>query len=219
MQNSSGSGIYCREELLSLGARASRPHKTWQGRGDWLHRVGRFTRRLTLEQRLDKYAGGTPALPGGNPWLARCRSLSRALFCRSILPPSHARLRILQKAQRKKSFFATKWRRLWPSNSSGLVSHCVGIGSPPKIWLTPWIRVSYQILRTDATYLWVESRGGAPALDRGSRCCRRLSPLAGASISFLAAFPRPRSSNRTCCFPASGFQSGSCLRPRKALGP
>ena len=99
LQNSLGSGIYCREELLSLGARASRPHKTWQGRGDWLHRVGRFTRRLTLEQRLDKYAGGTPALPGGNPWLARCRSLSRALFCRSILPPSHARLRILQKAQ------------------------------------------------------------------------------------------------------------------------
>ena len=98
LQNSLGSGIYCREELLSLGARASRPHKTWQGRGDWLHRVGRFTRRLTLEQRLDKYAGGTPALPGGNPWLARCRSLSRAIFCRSILPPSHARLRILQKA-------------------------------------------------------------------------------------------------------------------------
>ena len=101
MQNSLGSGIYCREELLSLGARASRPHKTWQGRGDWLHRVGRFTCRLALEQRLDKYAGGTPALPGGNPWLARCRSLSRALFCRSILPPSHARLRILQKAQDK----------------------------------------------------------------------------------------------------------------------
>ena len=98
LQNSLGSGIYCREELLSLGARASRPHKTWQGRGDWLHRVGRFTCRLALEQRLDKYAGGTPALPGGNPWLARCRSLSRALFCRSILPPSHARLRILQKA-------------------------------------------------------------------------------------------------------------------------
>ena len=98
LQNSLGSGIYCREELLSLGARASRPHKIWQGRGDWLHRVGRFTRRLTLEQRLDKYAGGTPALPGGNPWLARCRSLSRALFCRSILLPSHARLRILQKA-------------------------------------------------------------------------------------------------------------------------
>ena len=103
MQNSLGSGIYCREELLSLGARASRPHKTWQGRGDWLHRVGRFTRRLTLEQRLDKYAGGTPALPGGNPWLARCRSLSRALFCRSILPPSHARLRILQKAHRQEN--------------------------------------------------------------------------------------------------------------------
>ena len=105
LQNSLGSGIYCREELLSLGARASRPHKTWQGRGDWLHRVGRFTRRLTLEQRLDKYAGGTPALPGGNPWLARCRSLSRALFCRSILPPSHARLRILQKAQVTKRIF------------------------------------------------------------------------------------------------------------------
>ena len=107
LQNSLGSGIYCREELLSLGARASRPHKTWQGRGDWLHRVGRFTRRLTLEQRLDKYAGGTPALPGGNPWLARCRSLSRALFCRSILPPSHARLRILQKAQVTKRIFVT----------------------------------------------------------------------------------------------------------------
>ena len=107
LQNSLGSGIYCREELLSLGARASRPHKTWQGRGDWLHRVGRFTRRLTLEQRLDKYAGGTPALPGGNPWLARCRSLSRALFCRSILPPSHARLRILQKAHSPISFLVS----------------------------------------------------------------------------------------------------------------
>ena len=23
-----------------LGARASRPHNAWQGRGDWLHRVG-----------------------------------------------------------------------------------------------------------------------------------------------------------------------------------
>ena len=78
LQNSLGSGIYCREELLSLGARASRPHKTWQGRGDWLHRVGRFTRRLTLEQRLDKYAGGTPALPGGNPWLASvCQKTSQ----------------------------------------------------------------------------------------------------------------------------------------------
>ena len=105
--------------LLSLGARASRPHKTWQGRGDWLHRVGRFTRRLALEQRLDKYAGGTPALPGGNladisadstifrdaraprgkPMASQVQILSRALFCRSILPPSHARLRILQKAR------------------------------------------------------------------------------------------------------------------------
>ena len=91
---------------MSLGARASRPHKTWQGRGDWLHRVGRFTCRLALEQRLDKYAGGTPALPGGNPWLARCRSLSRALFCRSILPPSHARLRILQKAHPLDRYFS-----------------------------------------------------------------------------------------------------------------
>ena len=36
--------------------------------------------------------------PWRNSWLKRCRSLSRALFCRSILPPSHARLRILQKA-------------------------------------------------------------------------------------------------------------------------
>ena len=60
LQNSLGSGIYCREELLSLG----------------------------------------------NPWLARCRSLSRALFCRSILPPSHARLRILQKAPPLTNSFA-----------------------------------------------------------------------------------------------------------------
>ena len=75
-------------------------------------------------------------------------------------------------------------------------------------------------LNPELTITWcpsVESRGGAPALDRGSRCCRRLSPLAGASISVLAAFPRPRSSNRTCGFPASGFQSRSCLRPRMAL--
>ena len=28
-------------------------------------------------------------------------------------------------------------------------------------------------------------------------------------------FPLPRSSNRTCGFPASGSQPGSCLRPRK----
>ena len=62
LQNSLGSGIYCREELLSLG----------------------------------------------NPWLARCRSLSRALFCRSILPPSHARLRILQKAQKLTRFLEQK---------------------------------------------------------------------------------------------------------------
>ena len=118
LQNSSGSGIYCREELLSLGARASRPHKTWQGRGDWLHRVGRFTCRLALEQRLDKYAGGTPALPGGNPWLARCRSLSRVLFCRSILPPSHARLRILQKAQGLRSQPSPRVSRVAESDAS-----------------------------------------------------------------------------------------------------
>ena len=125
LQNSLGSGIYCREELLSLGARASRPHKTWQGRGDWLHRVGRFTRPLALEQRLDKYAGGTPALPGGNPWLARCRSLSRALFCRSILPPSHARLRILQKARVTSFFICLRRRR------AGCMSHPFLDAHPP----------------------------------------------------------------------------------------
>ena len=46
---------------------ASRPHKTWQGRGDWLHRVGRFTCRLAPGQRLYKNAGGTPAVPRGKP--------------------------------------------------------------------------------------------------------------------------------------------------------
>ena len=48
----------------------------------------------------------------------------------------------------------------------------------------------------------VESRGGAPALDRGS-------PVAGGF--------RRRDQTRTCGFPASGFQSRSCLRPRMAL--
>ena len=40
-------------------------------------------------------------------------------------------------------------------------------------------------------------------------------PQSRSSLRFLT----PRSSNRTCCFPASGFQSGSCLRPRKASCP
>ena len=64
----------CREGLCPPGARASRPHKTWQGRGDWLHRVGRFTCLPAPGQRLYKNAGGTPALPGGNPRPAKCRS-------------------------------------------------------------------------------------------------------------------------------------------------
>ena len=49
---------------------------------------------------------------------------------------------------------ATTRRRPWPSTTRGLVVHCVGIGSSPVIWLTPFSRVFYQIPRTDATYLW-----------------------------------------------------------------
>ena len=65
----------------------------------------------------------------------------------------------------------------------------------------------------------------APSRVEGRRACLRsresLLPAAFATCRclnpVLAAFPRPRSSNRTCRFPASGFQSRSCLRPRKAL--
>ena len=63
------------------------------------------------------------------------------------------------------------------------------------------------------------SRGEArPALDRGSCCCRRLSPLAGASISFIAAFPHPRSSNRTCGFPASRLSVEIMPSPTESPG-
>ena len=164
LQNSLGSGIYCREELLSLGARASRPHKTWQGRGDWLHRVGRFTRRLTLEQRLDKYAGGTPALPGGNPWLARCRSLSRALFCRSILPPSHARLRILQKAP-----YSALWR--------------IPLELSPTLWW-PFVNLSGPS--------WITLFPFAPLVDPlGGYLCSLGVFLRGPSRSPFESFPTP----------------------------
>ena len=67
-----------------------------------------------------------------------------------------------------------------------------------------------------STVGWVESGGGAPAVGRGSSCCWRLSPLASASVSPLATFPLPRSSNRTCGFPASGFPMGSCFPPHVA---
>ena len=65
----------------------------------------------------------------------------------------------------------------------------------------------------------------APSRVEGRRACLRsresLLPAAFATHRclnpVLAAFPRPRSSNRTCRFPASGFQSRSCLRPRRAF--
>ena len=44
----------------------------------------------------------------------------------------------------------------------------------------------------------------------GSSCCRRLSHCAGASILTMAAFPRPRSPNPACGFPAPGSPVGSC---------
>ena len=47
----------------------------------------------------------------------------------------------------------------------------------------------------------------------GVICCRRLSPVVGVSISTIATFPYPRSSNRTCGLPASGFRSKIILTP------
>ena len=45
----------------------------------------------------------------------------------------------------------------------------------------------------------------------------RLSPSVGASLTFLLSYvSSPRSSNRTCRFPASGSRTRSCLRPREA---
>ena len=42
----------------------------------------------------------------------------------------------------------------------------------------------------------------------------RFGPQSG-SLDYVSS---PRSSNRTCGFPASGFRTRSCLRSRKALG-
>ena len=62
---------------------------------------------------------------------------------------------------------------------------------------------------------WVESGAGAPVLGSGGWS---IAFALGLSPAPITAFPGPRSSNRTCRFPASGFPMRSCLRPRKALG-
>ncbi len=60
----------------------------------------------------------------------------------------------------------------------------------------------------------VESRGRRGALRVLWQFHRfRSGPQSGSHQSF----PAPCSSNRTCGFPASGFQLNSCLRPRKVL--
>ena len=64
-------------------------------------------------------------------------------------------------------------------------------------------------------YFAVESRAGAPVLGSGGLS---VAFAPGLSPAPLTAFPVPRSSNRACGFPAPGFPSRSCLRPRKALG-
>jgi hypothetical protein len=46
--------------------------------------------------------------------------------------------------------------------------------------------------------LQVGSRAGAVAVGPGSRCCRRLSPCAGASIRAITPFPTPAMSHATC---------------------
>ena len=68
----------------------------------------------------------------------------------------------------------------------------------------------------------VRGRGGERRALRcgewGVAVCRRLSLCVGASVHTFATFPRPRSSNWTCGYPASSFPTKSCPRPRKALG-
>ena len=77
--------------------------------------------------------------------------------------------------------------------------------------------------RTAVTRLWpskaapttVESGAGALTLGSGG-CSVAFAPVL--SPAPMASFPVPRSSNRTCGFPASGFRTRSCLRARKAPG-
>ena len=133
LQNSLGSGIYCREELLSLG----------------------------------------------NPWLARCRSLSRALFCRSILPPSHARLRILQKAQLIGSIFECA---LMENLSVLRGTSRISFESFPTPW-SPFADSSFALL-TDPLSPLVEIFFPFPTF--GGSLLSFLQPLRGPSSSFVA---------------------------------
>jgi len=48
----------------------------------------------------------------------------------------------------------------------------------------------------------VGSRAGAVDVGKGSSCCRRLSPSAGASVLTMSPFPAPATSHAACGFPA-----------------
>ncbi len=65
----------------------------------------------------------------------------------------------------------------------------------------------------------VESRGGAPALGRGSGSLPAAFALRGCLNLSLSRVSSPRSSNRTCGFPASGFHPRPRLRICKACDP
>ena len=54
----------------------------------------------------------------------------------------------------------------------------------------------------DLFQILVGSSAGAVDLGKGSSCCRRLSPSAGASVLTMSPFPAPASSHAACGFPA-----------------
>ncbi|HYN99995.1 MAG TPA: hypothetical protein VEU28_10020 [Actinomycetota bacterium] len=80
-------------------------------------------------------------------------------------------------------------------SDDGGVSWTAAAGSLPNHWLLILIAGT-----------GVESRTGAVAVGRGSRCCRRLSPCAGASVSTVAPFPVP------------AHRTGRAALPHPALG-
>ena len=83
-------------------------------------------------------------------------------------------------------------------------------------WASRRSTSSSSTIRSGPSKLWtVESGAGALTLGSGG-CSVAFAPVL--SPAPMASFPVPRSSNRTCGFPASGFRTRSCLRARKAPG-
>ena len=66
-------------------------------------------------------------------------------------------------------------------------------------------------------FMSVESRRGAPAVGEGSSSCRQLSPLAGASVLPVAAFPLPAHRTEHAAFPHSALQWDHAFRTRNTL--